>query len=141
MKTLEELYEECKCDEKLKTDFMKAINEHKSVEFLKAHECDADEAELECFVKSVQGKPGELTDDELDSVSGGTCYHDGMPVVSALNDCPLWTCEDCGTTDTKMGVRLKMCAKCNKDYLCGNCLYSVYTDALLLCTNEKRRNN
>ena len=89
MKTLEKLYEEIKSDSELKKEYKKATGDKKIVDFLKAHDCDATEAELEAFILSKRNK--ELDDDELDMVSGGgacTTYNsDGYPIVSGLNIC------------------------------------------------------
>ena len=90
MKTLEKLYEEIKSDSELKKEYVKAKGDKKIVDFLKAHDCDATEAELEAFILSKKNNK-ELADDELDMVSGGgacTTYNsDGWPVVSPYNSC------------------------------------------------------
>ena len=90
MKTLEQLYEEIQADSELKKEYKKATGDKKIVDFLKAHDCDATEAELEAFISSKKNNK-ELDDDELDMVSGGgacTTYNsDGWPVVSGVNIC------------------------------------------------------
>ena len=42
-------------------------------------------------------KKGELADDELDNVAGGGCYEIGGDrlVVTTINSCGRWICEDC----------------------------------------------
>ena len=90
MKTLEKLYEEIKTDSELKKEYKKATGDKKIVDFLKAHDCDATEAELNAFI-SLKKNNKELADDELDMVSGGgacTTYNsEGYPVVLGLNSC------------------------------------------------------
>ena len=89
MKTLEKLYEEIQADSGLKKEYKKATGDKKIIDFLKAHDCDATEAELDTFISSKKNK--ELDDDELDMVSGGaacTTYNDnGWPIVTGLNVC------------------------------------------------------
>ena len=89
MKTLEKLYEEIKSDSELKQEYKKAIGDKKIADFMKAHDCDATEAELDAFILSKKNK--ELADDELDMVSGGgacTTYNsDGWPFVYPANTC------------------------------------------------------
>ena len=85
---------------------------------------------------------GELSDDELDDVAGGrkcgTTYKDGRPVVSAWNRCDgLWRCEVCGGHDAD-GFH---CAQHGGGGRCISCKYSVYEDALLLCTHPDRYEN
>ena len=62
-------------------------------------------------------KEGELADEELDNVVGGTCYSPGVKdpydgqwrqyaIVSPLNECPYWdrTCHKCGQSFTDGGT-------------------------------------
>ena len=90
MKTLEKLYEEIQADSELKKEYKKAKGDKKIIDFLKAHDCDATEAELEAFISSKKNNK-ELADDELDMVSGGgacTTYNsDGWPFVYGINTC------------------------------------------------------
>ena len=90
MKTLEQLYEEIQVDSELKKECVKATEDKKIVDFLKAHGSDATEAELEAFISSKKNNK-ELDDDELDMVSGGgacTTYNsDGWPFVYGINTC------------------------------------------------------
>ena len=86
-------------------------------------------------------KTGELGDDELDSVSGGdkcgTTYKDGRPVVSGLNYCDHWSCEEC-CNEGKDGSN---CKKNNSGSFCMNCVSSRYEDGLLLCYHPDRYHN
>lgn len=73
MKTLEELYNEIIGSEELKTAFSQAVKENKLEDFLKVNGCEASVQEMEDFIKGMKEKENELTDEELDSVSGGGC--------------------------------------------------------------------
>ncbi len=71
MKTIEELYDEVLASEELKAGFTAAAKEKRLADFLKAHGCEATEAEVVEFLKARQSAEGELSDDELDVVAGG----------------------------------------------------------------------
>lgn len=85
MKTLEELYKDIAASEELKNAYAQAQNEGRAQEFLKEHGCEATAKELSAFI--AEKSSGELSDDELDNVSGGgcsekiTCSYCGKPVV------------------------------------------------------------
>ena len=122
MKTLEKLYEEIQIESELKKEYKKATGDKKIVDFLKAHDCDATEAELEAFILSKKNNK-ELADDELDMVSGGgdcTTYNsEGYPVVSALNSCDhYWWRGGDHPLDEKF---------------CYSCKHSVDEGAILIC--------
>ena len=128
MKTLEKLYEEIKSDSELKKDYVKAAGDKKVIDFLKLHDCDATEAELEAFISSKKNK--ELADDELDMVSGGgactTYTSDGWPVVSGLNYC--WNFINDGI-DHGLG---------DVGRYCNVCKHSIDEGGLLVCHCPER---
>lgn len=68
MKTLEALYQEILASEELQKNFAEAIKEDGAEDFLKANGCEAAKEELKAFLLEKQN---ELTEEELDSVSGG----------------------------------------------------------------------
>ncbi len=125
MKTINALYEELKNDSKAKKAYLKAVSEKKVAEFLKEHDCDATEAEVKEFLKSKESTNKEITDDELDMVSGGgdcTTYDSwGRPVVFPLNSCYHFTSEDGSTSGN-----------------CAECTFSVDTGISLVCKNPQR---
>ena len=127
MKTLEKLYEEIKSDSELKKEYRKATGDKKIVDFLKAHDCDATEAELEAFISSKKNNK-ELSDDELEMVSGGgacTTYNsDGWPVVSGLNSCNHYV---------YMGGADRM-----DSGLCCDCVHSWLNGGILICHCSRR---
>ena len=80
-------------------------------------------------------KEGELSEEELDNVTGGTCYGDGWdgkdrPIVTDSNACGLYEAYH-GHTEWTVG--------------CFNCKYCSYrvdgviiTEISAYCTNDKR---
>jgi hypothetical protein len=149
-KTLQQLYGEVMASEALKKEYLAAANDGKTNEFLSSHDCDATAEQLDEFLKNPANLPqGEITDDELDSVAGGTCYKQGRPVVTILNSCDYWTCDECGGTETEKiystgyhaSASAYVCVKCRTKAYCMNCQYCHYEDALWQCYNPKRKNN
>lgn len=82
---------------------------------------------------------GELSDDELDDVSGGGCYKGKRLVVTTMHSCMEWSCK-CGNpsnmTPSEL-VNLGRCPKCRRGKTCGNCKYCSYEKGLWLCNNPK----
>ena len=71
MKTLQELYKEVISSDELKQEFLEASKSKEELEsFLKNHGCDASFEDLSEFLKERSG--GELSDDELEFVAGGS---------------------------------------------------------------------
>ena len=58
MKTIEELFNEVKKDEKLKEEGIAAIQAGKLGDFMKAHGCDASEKDAIAFLKEKAEKAG-----------------------------------------------------------------------------------
>ena len=69
--TIEALYKEIIASDELKSAFVEAVKAQKLGDFLKAQGCEATEAEVVDFIKSLRKGEGELADDELNSVAGG----------------------------------------------------------------------
>ena len=69
--TIEALYKKIIASDELKSAFVEAVKAQKLGDFLKAQGCEAAEAEVVDFIKSLQKGEGELADDELNSVAGG----------------------------------------------------------------------
>ena len=71
MKTMQELYNEVMASEEMKKEFLEASKEKESVgAFLKKYGCDASVEDVAAFLK--EKTEGELADDELESVAGGS---------------------------------------------------------------------
>lgn len=102
--------------------------------------------EAKAYFDQIHAPTGELSDDELDDVAGGTTcyYHNDCPVTTVADVCDLWTCPKCGH-GIKNVVALKnhQCSKGGNYTLCCNeCKYCSYEDALWLCKHpEKRKSN
>ena len=69
--TIEALYKKIIASDELKSAFVEAVKAQKLGDFLKAQGCEAAEAEVVDFLKSLRKGEGELADDELNSVAGG----------------------------------------------------------------------
>ena len=69
--TIEALYKKIIASDELKSAFVEAVKAQKLDDFLKAQGCEAAEAEVVDFLKSLRKGEGELADDELSSVAGG----------------------------------------------------------------------
>lgn len=85
---------------------------------------------------------GELSDDELDDVSGGGCYSKGQLVVSALHSCDKFECK-CGRrvnnhTYELMGDNKGHCRYCGVGQKCGNCKHCSYERGLWLCNHPQK---
>lgn len=72
MKTIEQLYTELLTNEEKKKELAKALKENKAEEFLKANDCNATVEEAVAYIKVRSTKQGELSDAELDNISGGS---------------------------------------------------------------------
>ena len=92
--TIEALYKEIIASDELKSAFVEAAKAQKLGDFLKTQGCEATEAEVVDFIKSLRKGEGELADDELNSVAGGCTsmgsnnsgpYYQGGCILDALN--------------------------------------------------------
>ena len=91
--TIEALYKEIIASDELKAAFVEAVKAQKLGDFLKAQGCEATEAEVVDFLKSLRKGEGELAD-ELSAVAGGCTsmgsnhsgpYYQGGCILDALN--------------------------------------------------------
>ena len=82
---------------------------------------------------------GELTDDELDNVSGGGCHKDGKLVVTVCHTCGYFKCKRCGNERTLQCHGVPCCRNCGKDACCNNCYYCSYTKGLWLCNCDENK--
>ncbi len=123
MKTLDELYKEVSENEDLKKEYASLKSEEEINNFLKANDCDATASDVQAFLN----KGGEITDDELDNVAGGTCYKNGRPVVTAFNNC--WE------------FKRDPSVKGYTQPVCCDCAFSKYEGGLLICYNDARLEN
>ena len=142
MKTLTELYKETLASDALKKEYFAAANDGKINEFLLSHGCDATESELAEFLANPEElRQGEIADDELEAVSGGTCYKEGWPVVTPMNTCDFWECEDCHVGKGNGKITMGACGICLLPAICRFCSHCDYKKLMYMCHNPKRRIN
>ena len=87
-------------------------------------------------------RSGELSDEELDNVSGGGCYYkDGRLVVTVHYKCQRWTCKDCGAEVPDCGAEhnYHVCFVTGEkrywDRACKNCKMKTNKGARMLCNH------
>lgn len=63
---------------------------------------DVNLEDAEMYVQ-MNRESGELSDEALDSVTGGAAYtlRDGYLIVTNFHECDRWKCDSCGGTDFK----------------------------------------
>lgn len=74
MKTMEQFYNEIMTNEELYESFLAAVREGKADEFLKENEVEGSAAEFERFFTNKLADYGELTDEQLEAISGGSLF-------------------------------------------------------------------
>ena len=146
MKTLNEIYGEIMASDALKKEYFAAANEGRAVEFLSLHGCDTSAEELGAFLVGIHHPAqGEVADDELDSVAGGTCYHDEHPVVTIYNTCDYWLCDSCHMNrvepESYSTGCVGTCPICRTSAYCDSCMFHGFSDCLMLCYHPFRLNN
>ena len=93
-------------------------------------EMTAEEAQK--IFAQLHPQTSELSDDELDNVSGGGCHNGGRLVVSAMHYCDEWRCKDDGSQWVIDGM-LECCKTCRVTAFCHSCQYCTYEKGLWLC--------
>lgn len=78
MKTLQEVFEGALQDEELAKALRGAEEKGTVVDFLKENGCEASAEAIAAFLKEMQGKLGELSDEELEDVAGGKFSFDRL---------------------------------------------------------------
>ncbi|MBQ8497084.1 MAG: hypothetical protein IJ489_06510 [Clostridia bacterium] len=72
----------------------------------KENNIEMTEEEANAYYLQLNRTMRELSDDELNDVSGGGCYGSGgRLIVTILHSCDDWTCARCGREFTKVKVR------------------------------------
>lgn len=102
------------------------------------YEMTAEEAEA---YFAQMHKSGELSDEELENVSGGGRRKNGHLVVSVLYSCEQWRCKDHPNAGYVLlsspgPDHLQGCPRCGKVRYCKNCEYCEYEKGLWLCYNQ-----
>ena len=89
-------------------------------------------------------KSGELSDEELENVSGGGCRNNGHLVVTVAYGCRLWMCKKDDAYSYMTGFNLETdtytyaCSKCQAAPHCYNCKYCRYEKGLWLCYHPEK---
>ncbi len=133
-------------EKKLTPELIEKAKQAKSPEELLAL---AKENGTELTEKSVKAyfdqlhKTGELSDDELDNISGGGCRAgDGRLVVTIGHTCNSWRCKKCGGS-RGTGKYSGVCANCRNGIsnqmvaTCEDCKFCSYEKGLWLCNNPE----
>jgi len=87
------------------------------------------EEEAVGYFDQLNPKTGSLSDEELDNVAGGTCYHNNKKVVTEMNSCS--------------NFKHSQYANSGCRYICQNCCYcardysSIATSMRLYCMYDK----
>ena len=92
------------------------------------------EESAEAYYNLLHPQNGEVSDDELDNVSGGGCHNGGKLVVSVMHYCDEWRCKDDGSQCDIDGI-LVNCNTCRVAAYCFSCKYCSYEKGLWLCNN------
>ena len=110
-------------------------------ELAKQDEWDMSDEEANAYFEELQKyktqSTGELSDDELDDVSGGGCHNkDGRLIVTAYHKCDRFEC-NCGKTRWTAYAKMKNghCTGCYKGPACCRCKNCKYDSGLWVCTH------
>ena len=101
------------------------------------------EEEAEAYFAQMH-KSGELSDEELENVSGGGCRKNGHLVVTINYGClDHWRCKDDHQPLMRMEDGTHRCANyrisnCHNLEYCRYCYYCHYEKGLWLCYNPKK---
>ena len=108
---------------------------------------ELDEEGAKAYFEQLHQSTGELSDDELDEVSGGGCGtpKDDRMVVTPKTSCYHFSCKvdewPRGTDMSKIssGTLYFYCVKCYKPAYCANCRYMVYENGKNRCNHPGNR--
>ncbi len=96
------------------------------------------EESVNAYFKQFNPKMGELADDELDNVAGGSCYAgDGRMVTSLGHVCHEFSCKKDGSHAHGFICIVPHCAKCDAVANCGSCKHCSYEKGLWLCNSPE----
>ncbi len=97
------------------------------------------EESAKAYFELLHPQTGEVSDEELDNVSGGGCHAgDGRLVVSALHVCHGWRCKKDGSQCFSDGFGV-YCNTCNTGAFCCSCAHCTYEKGLWLCNDDTNR--
>ena len=97
------------------------------LEIAKANGMEITAEEAATYFAQLNPKSGELDDDDLDNVAGGSCYNKNgyLKITSSVQVCDLFDC-GCGSFyPAKFDALTKKCGNCNLIAQCSNCTWYV----------------
>lgn len=98
------------------------------------------EESAKAYFDLLNPKTGELADDELDNVAGGSCYaSDGRKVISLGYVCHDFCCKKDDSYAHGFICIVPHCSKCGAVANCGQCKYCTYEKGLWLCNNPETK--
>ena len=108
--------------------------------FAKENNVEMTEESAKAYFDLIHPKTGELSEDELNNVSGGGCHaDDGREIVTVCHGCDGFECKHCGKSDIINHIGVWSCRNCGRGALCCNCNYCTYEKALWLCNKSNHR--
>ena len=117
------------------------------LDIAKENNIELSEEQAKTYFAQLSPNNGELSDEELDNVSGGGCHAaDGRLVVTVGYYCEHFGCKVCGGDGTTVRggggsePGLVVCAHCGDIGVCCNyCRYCSFEGGAWLCNNPKNR--
>ena len=108
--------------------------------FAKENNMEMTEESAKAYFDLIHPKTGELSEDELNNVSGGGCHaDDGREIVTVGHGCTGFECKKCGGHYVTTTLGAAVCNKCGCFSVCNNCKYCTYEKALWLCNKDNHR--
>lgn len=108
-------------------------------EIAKENGIELNEESAKAYFELLHPQTGEVSDEELDNVSGGGCYKKGQLVVTVCYVCEHFKCKKCGSSEYVYTAFGTVCSKCGAVACCNICTYCTYKKGLWLCTNDENR--
>ena len=126
----------------INSELIAKAKETKSVEELmalaKENNMELTEESAEAYFNQLHPASGELSDEELDNVAGGSCYaSDGRMVVSLGYVCHGFRCKNDGHNAYGFICIVPHCSECGVAANCGQCKFCSYEKGLWLCNNPR----
>ena len=106
------------------------------------------EESAKAYFELLSPKTGEISDEELENVSGGGCYKGNRLIVTCWNNCDGWICKKCKVTwkevwfdNGRNSSYYRCCSKCEEGLSCSTCDYCSYEKGMWLCNNPIKMRN
>ena len=107
---------------------------------------ELNEESAKAYFDRLHPKTGEVSDDELENVSGGGCHNgDGRLVVTVEHQCEHYQCRWCGKTDffswdiEIWGHHCPEAGNLSFSCVCKQCQHMSYEKGLWLCNHPANR--